>query len=69
LETNQQGVKKNIFQTLLQGLFKTMKSLKKTSNITFLCNKFKGTMKLSIIMDNYSTVVNGLPKEFNTKRV
>jgi len=43
--------------------------LKIVSNITFFCNKFRSTIKLTLIMDKYSIVVNGVPKESNTKRV
>jgi hypothetical protein len=39
----------------------------KVPNITFFCNKFKNTMKLFLIMDKYSTIVNGLPKESNVE--
>ncbi len=34
----------------------------KVLNITFFCNRLRGTMKLFIIMDEYSTVINGLLK-------
>jgi hypothetical protein len=39
----------------------------KVPNITFFCNRFKNTMKISLIMDKYSTIVNGLPKESNVE--
>jgi hypothetical protein len=34
----------------------------KKFQIEFFCNKFRSIMKLSLIMDKYSTIVNGLPK-------
>ncbi len=43
--------------------------LGKISNIILFCNKFKGIMNPSLIMDEYSTIVNGLPRQFNVQRI
>ncbi len=51
METNQQKMWGRICFKQFEKFFSQQWEPKKVSNITFFCNRFRGTIKLSLIMD------------------